>query len=237
MKKLAALLALIVGLVCSAAFAEEEGVVYRDKTISSGGYAITLHWDETLVPDRALEKAIIDLFFDKYPAIRETYGTNEDRTFTIYLVGQMEERVVSRTAADGVYVSCEYLASSANGMNHLLSLFFKKVMNGHPNPGEDAVIDVLGDGLVAYTEKAYADNPDEAIWLIPYEEGQQLTDGYQIAGAFIKWIADTYGADIPVRLNRVLHEGSYMGNEFWVNAVGNTLENLWNEYASATSAE
>lgn len=234
MKKFTAWLLVMTWLVCSAAFAEE---VYRDKTISSGGYAITLHWDEALMPDAALEKEITTIFFDKYPAIRETFGTNEDRTFTVWLVEKLENGVVSRTTPEGVYLSCEYLSGSERGLNQLISHFFNMVMNWRPTTEDNGVIHVLGDGLAAYVENAYADNPDEAIWLIPYEEGQKLTDGHQVAGAFIKWIADTYGADVPVRLNRVLHEDSYMGDEFWVNAVGNTLENLWNEYASAASAE
>lgn len=234
MKKLAAMLVLLLALMCVAG-AEE--TVYEGSTYSSAGYSLTLFWQEGIKPDDTVAESIVHLFFDKYPAIRETYGTNEDRAFTIYLVNTLEEGTISRTSDKGMYVSYEYVKGSAKGLNHLISLFFNKVMNGHPNPEDDALVTVLSRGLQAYTEKAYSDNPDEAVWLIPYAEGQQLTDNGQVAGAFIKWIADAYGKDIPVRLNRVLHEGAYSGDEFWINAIGNTLGSLWNEYVAKNTAE
>ena len=51
------------------------------------------------------------------------------------------------------------------------------------------------------------------------------------------WAAETYGADVPVRLNRVLHDGYYNSNDFWLRAVGNSLENLWGQYAQQSSAQ
>lgn len=234
MKKLTVLFALLLALVCMAA-AEETEPAYEQVTYSSAGYSLTLGWQEDTKPSEEIEGSIVALFLDKYPALRETFGTNEDRTFTLYLVNTLSEGAISSNN-EAAKVAHDYV-TTPRGMNHLISLFFKKVANGCPNPENDAVITVLSQGLQAYAEYAYSDMPEEAIWLKPYEEGQQLTDGGQIAGSFIKWVAARYGKDIPVRLNRVLHEGTYGGDEFWMNAIGNTLGNLWNEYAASSTAE
>lgn len=232
MKKLAAVFVMLTMLLC-AACAEEGETVYRDKTISSCGYSLILHWDMALTPDEELEKELVAVFLDKYPAIREVFGTNEDRTVTLNLTAGENGQI----GPDGITMPYEELKNTKKAWNNLVWFFANKVVNGHPNPDENPEIEALSLGLQWYAEHVHAVYPEEAVWLMPYEEGQQLTDNGQIAAAFIKWTADTYGAEIPVRLNRVLHEGCYNSEHFWLTAVGNSLENLWNEYAASSAAE
>lgn len=236
MKKLIALLMALLLLVMNVALAEEaetEPVYQHEGTWSSCGYSIDLYWEEGIEQDEELREVILGIFFDKYPAIRETFGTTDERSVTLYLT------IVDQTkiGPDGIFMSYENLKNNNSAKNTLVMLFANKVINGHPNPENDPEISALSLGLQYYAENVYAVYPEEAVWLMPYEEGQQLTDNNQIAAAFITWIAQTYGDDVPVRLNRVLHDGYYITRDFWSCAVGNSLENLWAQYAQQSSAQ
>lgn len=229
MKKLFVLVLLLL-VMCCAAQAEEP--IYRDVTYSTMGYSLSLHWDEALMPDEALAQTIQDVFFDKYPAIRETYGTCEDRTVDLYLTAEDQNMI----SPDGIYMSADTLRTP-RGLNILVWFFANKVVNDHPNPDENPEIAALSLGFQYYVENVYAVEPAEAVWLMPYAPGQQLTDNGQVAGAFLMWAAQTYGEEVPIRLNRVLHEGYYDSLNFWLQATGDTLGNLWNAYAAQAQAE
>ena len=132
-------------------------------------------------------------------------------------------------------MNAEQLKNEPKARNSLVWFFVNQVTGGHPNPEQDPEIDVLSLGIQFYYENAFAVERDALVWLTPYEEGQMLTDGAQVAAAFLTWLADSYGETVPLRLNRVLHDGIYDHHDFWVNAVGNTLENLWQQYAEQTA--
>lgn len=227
MKKWIALLICLL-LTMTAAFAEEEPV-YRSVTYSTMGYSLHLHWDDDLMPDAELAQTLQDVFFEKYPAIRETFGTTADREITLTLTAGTDNYISS---IEGIVMSYEELKNNPARLNTLVWFFVNKVANGHPNPDNDPEIEVLSLGFQFYAENVYAVNPDQATWLTPYEPGQQLTTNHQVAGAFLMWVAQTYGADVPIRLNRVLHEGCYDSLSFWLSATGDTVGNLWNDYAA-----
>lgn len=227
MKKWIALLLCLL-LTLTAAIAEEEPV-YRSVTYSTMGYSLNLHWDEALMPDEELAQTLQEVFFEKYPAIRETFGTTADREITLTLTAGTENYI---STMNGIFMSYEELKNDPAKLNTLVWFFVNKVINGHPNPADDPEIEALSLGFQFYAENVYAVIPDQATWLMPYEPGQQLTDNPQVAGAFLMWVARTYGADVPIRLNRVLHEGCYDSMSFWLTATGDTLGNLWNAYAA-----
>lgn len=226
---------LAVLLTLGNAWAEDGDPPYSQVTMSTQGYSLNIAWAAGLEVDDALTNKLFGLFMAKYPAIRESFGTTAERSFTLWLTNDLDEGSISRTTTGGAYVSYAYVTGSEKGMNHLISLFAQQVMGSVPNHDNNAEVHVLSSGLHAYAESVYADDPAQAVWLIPYQEGQQLTDGHQVAAAFLKWVADTYSALVPVRLNRVLHEGTYDSLGFWLNATGDTLGNLWNQYAASAA--
>ena len=237
MKKITAMLIAVLILFCTAACAEDsaEPVFHQYSTVSSCGYSIEILWQEGIEEDAELRETILSVIFNKYPVIRETFGTNESRTIRLHLTSDGQNSIVS--GSHDIFMDYTTLKEDPSKLNTLVWFLGNKVINGHPNPEQNSEIDMLSLGLQAYIEARYAVDPTTAIWLKPYEEGQQLTDHHQVAGAFIKWIADTYGEMVPVRLNRALHEGYYKTQDFWPWTVGNSLDNLWNEYASQSAVQ
>lgn len=234
MKRMFAILCVILSLIfCGTAFAEEvNDVTYTSATYSSRGYSISLMWEEGILEDDELREFILDAFFNQYSAIRETFGTTDDRTVTVCLTKGTENYISSEK---GIYMSYEDLKNNERARNTLIWFFVNKVANGHPNPEQNPEIDALSLGFQYYAANTYAICPDALVWMPHYEDGQQLTDNGQVAAAFITWAAQNYGEMVPVRLNRVLHDGYYDHHDFWISAAGNTLENLWQQYAEQSA--
>ncbi len=216
----------------SAANAEEIGTKY-----SSKDYELTVFYQSEANISESLLTSIQDLYFECYPAMRETYGTAADRSVTIFLEessGGAADPTASTTGTE-IHCSRQFLEESDGNKNTLVHELFHVVQNGYPGSEEDPLIPVLCEGL-ADCARADCGFYPETDWELPgYSPEQSYMDSYRVTAAFLSWIADTYDRNFPIRLNQVLHEGSYTA-EFWKNAVGYGIDDLWEQYASSSES-
>lgn len=232
MRKSLALLICLLTMTFVPACAEEKADC-REVTYSLHGYTLTLCWEDGIQPDPELAKTLREVFFLKYPAIYETFGTCEECSFIVKLNNNPNIRY---TSCLGKYcellISYERLKNEPNMLDAVVRHFALKVIGIYDGADNDPTTAALSEGLVFYAGHVYAVDHAAGSYLIPYEPGQKLSDSSQVAGAFLLWVAQTYGEDVPIRLNRVLHEGSYDSLNFWLMATGDTLGNLWNTYVA-----
>ena len=105
---------------------------------------------------------------------------------------------------------------------------FHVVQNGYHSDAPET--GALTEGMADYARARFG--TDDPLWALePYTDGQSYMDSYRVTGAFLRYVADTWGERVLIRLNRLLHEGYYSA-DFWTDCTGKTLDALWSEYAS-----
>jgi hypothetical protein len=69
----------------------------------------------------------------------------------------------------------------------------------------------------------------------PNPDRAKYTDSYRTTAAFIEYVANNYGHEIPARLNQVMREGRYEPG-LWTEYTGRTVDELWAEYVKTLRA-
>jgi len=64
----------------------------------------------------------------------------------------------------------------------------------------------------------------------------KYTQGYQVTGAFLEWLAANKDHEIAVKLNAAMRQGRY-APELWQEYTGKTIDELWTEYLESLRAK
>lgn len=231
------IIALFVPSIARAEEGNNGGTTYvsPEKYISNG-YELSIY----RLPDQEVPESILtllqDLFFGSYPEMKDDFGTTTNTSVSFLLNKDLDEPGISTVAYTDesltVHCSLRLLEEDEGYRNAIVHELFHVVQNGYPDIDKDPIIRVLSEGLADYAREKYGVY-EEVDWVLPeYSSDQSYMDSYRVTAAFISWIADTYDEDFPVNLNKALHEGSYT-DEFWVDATGLDIDQLWAEYGSA----
>ena len=231
MKKLLILLLMLsfcINLACA------DGVSFTGEqyTVNTSGYSVTLFWPPDDKPDASLLTDVKDLCFTAYPAMRETYGTTDQKEVKVFFWDEdaMYIKVPAYTSGNEIHCSRQFLEASRGNLNCIVHELFHVVQNGYPQASENTLVGVLCEGLADVARYEYSVYDDPSWSLAAYADGQSYMDSYTVTAAFLVWINETYDEDFCLRLNRVLHEGTY-GDYFWREVTGKTLDELWAQYA------
>lgn len=161
-----------------------------------------------------------------YPIIVQMFpseGYSAPKRFTVTFDPEM--RGVAYTA--GTHVVCagpwfkknlkgEAVGAVVHEMVHVVQQYH------HRNPGY--LVEGLADYVRWFKYEPVSKRPH------PNPERAHYTDSYRTTAAFINYVAETYGQDIPRKLNALMREGQYTP-DFWKQCTGKTAEQLWDEYA------
>lgn len=234
MKRILSLLLCAALLSCAVVFpACAQSFTGIEINVPSFGYGVTIYWYQDNPASDALSGDISDLFFKAYPAMRETYGTSDNKQVKIFLwdASTMPEGVPAYSSGGEIHCSRQFLEADRGNLNCIVHELFHVVQNGYPGREENDTIHVLCEGLadvVRYDLSVYED----PAWSLPaYAEGQSFMDSYTVTAAFLVWARDKFDDALCIRLNRILHEGGY-GDHVWPHLTGYSLDELWAMYAS-----
>lgn len=219
------LIVTIVTLCASAAWAEPTSFVGHKISTSSSPCVLVVFWPEG-EGRPAHAQMFEELYFSRYPMMREVYGTTDALEVTVFFHHAPDS--IAYTDGQSIFVSIEYMDAHPEDYNLLVHELFHVVQNGYA--GDDPFVSVLVEGMADYARARYSYRQDDNWSLSAWQEGQSYMDSYTVTGGFLKWIAQRYGETTLIRLNRVLHEGYYTP-DVWSNYTGCTLDELWAEYA------
>lgn len=225
MQKLFYLLLVFVMLWLPSAQAESTSFVGERVSRSDTPYAFTVFWPEG-EGEPAHRQTFQELFFSRFPAMREMYGTTDALEVKVFFYHAPDS--IAYTDGQSIFVSIEYIDAHPEDYNLLTHELFHVVQNGYV--GDDPFIPVLTEGLADYARARFCYREDSSWALSVWQEGQSYMDSYTVTGGFLNWIALHYGETTLIRLNRVLHEGLYSADVWW-NYTGKTLDELWAAYA------
>lgn len=226
MRKFLSLLMMVV-ICASCAKAESTSFVGHKISVSNSPYTLVVFWpegEETPVHHKVFE----ELYFSRYPVMREVYGTTTATEVTLFFYHAPDS--VAYTDGQSIFVSIEYMDAHPADYNLLVHELFHVVQNGYY--GDDPFIPVLTEGLADFSRAKYSYRQDDNWALSSWQEGQSYMDSYTVTGGFLNWISQAYGEQLIIRLNRALHEGRYTA-DVWQDYTGRTLDELWAEYSLA----
>ena len=227
---------LILAFMLCICIASAEEIVYVGVrySVEATGYDVTVFWQDGNRPEDTLLESISTLYFKAYPAMRETYGTTEQKQVRIFLKDafQMPENVPAYTVGNEIHCSRQFLEKETGNLNCIVHELFHVVQNGYPQSAQDPLASALCEGLADAARYEYSVYEDSAWSLAKYAEGQSYMDSYTVTAAFLVWAAETYDESLCLRLNRILHEGGDAGAAIEV-ITGKNIETLWGLYAEA----
>ncbi|MES2823544.1 MAG: basic secretory protein-like protein [Pseudomonadota bacterium] len=89
----------------------------------------------------------------------------------------------------------------------------------------------ITEGIADYVRNEFG--LSKVFWLQNYRYGQHYTNGYGVAGSFLKWIDENYAGGGSSRIDQVdklMRSGLYT-NSIWVQWTGLDVDHLWHLYS------
>ncbi len=194
-------------------------------TYKRKGYTLTFtNNDPTL--DGALQKRLIETFFEVYPKLAKAYNQNTLKKVDF----------VIDTAYKGVAATNNGRVVYNPGWFHKhpgdIDVVTHEVMHIVQNYGKSVGPGWLTEGIADYVRYKFGvDNPG-ANWKLPdLKESQNYTNSYRITARFLLWMEEHQKRDSVKELDEQLRDHTYTADS-WKQNTGKSLDELWAAYVA-----
>ncbi len=202
---------------------ESADIVSRDSIVKNGFTLLFINKDSAL--SSVTKQRMIDAFFTVYPLQVERFN-KEARNKVIFVVDPEYKGVAA--AANGIIrYSPKWLREQPEDID-VVTHEVMHVVQSYPRgagPGW------LTEGIADYVRYRYGINNPASKWsLTPFKENHSYTNSYRITARFLVWLETKKNDNLVNELDNAMRTKSYTP-EIWNKLAGNSLDELWQEYA------
>lgn len=188
------------------------------------GYEVNIINQVTTL-DKDIVTGLINTFHEVYPKMAEKYNPNTQKSVRVIISDSYTG--VAYTSAGSVTISGQWITENREDTD-VLTHELMHVVQAYSG----SVPTWLTEGIADYVRSEFGINNQAAGWKLPtaYKEGQNYTDGYGVAGAFLVWLEAEYDELLVKKMDENLRNGTYSLG-LWVEYTGFSLPDLWLIYA------
>lgn len=192
--------------------------------------AYTIIIDTSRTPDLAdwAKNTLRPVLEQWYPKIVEMFpseGYTAPKQFTVTFVPDMQG--VAYTARTHVVCAEPWFKHNLRGeaVGAVVHEMVHVVQQYHHRGNPGWLVEGLADYVRWFMFEPVSKRPH------PNPARAHYDDSYRTSAAFINFVAQTYGKDIPVKLNASMRQGKY-SEDLWKQYTGKTPQELWDQYAA-----
>ncbi|MFC6997085.1 basic secretory protein-like protein [Rufibacter roseus] len=172
-----------------------------------------------------IKNRMIDTFFEVYP--KEAARFNPEATRKVIFVIDPAYKGVA-AASDGIIrYSPLWMLQNPGDIDVVTHEAFHLVQAYRNGAGPGW----LTEGITDYVRYTYGvDNAGGGWSLTPFKPEHHYTNSYRITGRFLVWLEKNRNPTIVDSLDAALRNQKY-SPEIWMKLTGNTVDELWQQYA------
>jgi hypothetical protein len=221
MKKTAALLLVMAGMICgSYRLQAQDG-----ETFNRDG--LTLHFKSNDPAfDPALKQRLVATFFSVYPLLSNEY--NKEAAKEVSFMIDTAYDGVAATSGDRVVFNPRWFKKYPEDID----VVTHEVMHIVQDYGQTTGPGWLTEGIADYVRYKFGVNNPGANWALPaFRSQQSYTNSYRVTARFLEWLEKRGNKGIVKKLDADMRAHTYTA-EVWKEETGQSLDELWKAYAA-----